>query len=272
MALRHELQPMLDYQKAKRLVWNPADVDLKQDARDWLTLKADERDVIQRLLSMFIAGEEAVAGDLAPLLWALGSSGDLLEEELFVTAQIFEEALHVEFFHRWFEEVVPHPVDHASYWGPCYRALFYDELLNALQALLADRSPRAMLRAYLVYHMIVEGVLAETGYQSVFLSAQRRGLLPGLVQGITLIKRDESRHIAYGIYALQRLLRANPDLWDYFNEETNRLLEMTIAVIPEALLPYGDDIPFGIRLEEMVEFAADQFTKRYNAVERVMTK
>ncbi len=272
MTLRHDLQPMADYQKAKRLMWNPADLDFKTDARDWTTLKPDEQDVLKRLLSMFIAGEEAVAGDLAPLLWALRCSGDLLEEEMFVTTQIYEEALHVEFFHRWFEEVVPHPVDHASYWGPCYRELFYDELPNALEALLTDRSPRAMLRAYLVYHMTVEGMLAETGYQSVFLSAQRRGLMPGLIEGITNIKRDESRHIAYGIYAMQRLLRANPELWDYFNETTNRLLEMAMAVIPEALLPYGDDIPLGIRLDEMVEFAADQFSKRYSAVERVLAK
>ncbi len=272
MALRQELQPFHDYQLAKRLAWNPADLDFKPDAREWATLLPDEQDIIQRLLSMFIAGEEAVAGDLAPLLWALRCAGNLLEEEMFVATQIFEEALHVEFFHRWFQEVVPHPVDYASYWGPSYRAVFYDELPSAMQALLTDQFPRALARAYLVYHITVEGMLAETGYQSIFLSAQRHGGLSGLAQGITFIKRDESRHIAYGIYALQRLLREHPDLWDFVNETTNRLLQMAMGVIPEAMAPYGDHVPFGIRLDEMSEFAVDQFNKRYAAIERVMTK
>ena len=44
---------------------------------------------------------------------------------------------------------------------------------------------------------------------------------------------------------------------------------LTVAPDQDALAPYGDDVPFGIDLMEMTEFAIDQFNKRLNAIERV---
>lgn len=257
------------FQLAKRYAWNPQDLDLRTDARDWLTLDDREQDVVLNLLSMFVKGEEAVASELAPLLFALGKLGNLREEEMFVTAQIFDESIHVEFFHRWFDEVVRDPVDHSQYWGENYRVIFDNALPHALDALVTDHTPRALARAYVAYHIVVEGTLAETGYQAIFLACQRRNVLPGLRQGIEYVKRDESRHIAYGIYALQRLIRNNAALMEFVNDELNRLLPFALGVIPDAIAPYGDDVPFGIDLMEMTEFAIDQFNKRLNAIERI---
>jgi ribonucleoside-diphosphate reductase beta chain len=268
MTLRYELQPFRDYQLAKKYRWDPAGLDFTRDVRDWAALSERERDVMLNLLSMFINGEEAVATDLTPLLWAVGRQGGLREEEMFLTTQLFDESQHVEFFDRWLAEVVTAPIDRAAYYGPSYRAIFFDELPAALTALLADPSPRAQARAMLVYHMIVEGVLAETGYEAAFIACKRRGILPGLVQGFEHIKRDESRHIAYGLHALARILQAEPGLWDEYNATLNALLAVAIGVIPEALERYGEDIPFGISVAEMTAYAMEQFGKRYGVLER----
>jgi ribonucleoside-diphosphate reductase beta chain len=268
MTLRYELQPFRDYQLAKKYRWDPAGLDFTRDVRDWAALSERERDVMLNLLSMFINGEEAVATDLTPLLWAVGRQGGLREEEMFLTTQLFDESQHVEFFDRWLAEVVAAPIDRAAYFGPSYRAIFFDELPAALTALLADPSPRAQARAMLVYHMIVEGVLAETGYEAAFIACQRRAILPGLVQGFEHIKRDESRHIAYGLHALARILQAEPGLWDEYNTTLNALLAVAIGVIPEALERYGEDIPFGISVAEMTAYAMEQFGKRYGVLER----
>jgi ribonucleoside-diphosphate reductase beta chain len=141
---------------------------------------------------------------------------------------------------------------------------------QALEGLLTDRSDLAFVRALLNYHIIVEGVLAETGYHAIFIACQRNGILPGLAQGVSNVKRDESRHIAYGIYALQRIVGSNPALMDQVNDITNDLLDKALGVIPEALDRYGDSIPFGITLAEFVEYASDQFAKRFNAIERAV--
>lgn len=271
MPLRHDLQPLRDYQLAKKFRWDPAALDLTADQRDWPRLAADEQEVLLNLLSLFIAGEEAVASDLAPLLWAVGRQGGRREEEMYLTTQLFDESLHVEFFSRWFAEVVRAPVAHNRFYGPSYRTVFFDELPRALDALLIDHSARALARAYLTYHITVEGILAETGYHAAFLACQRRGVLPGLVAGFENIKRDESRHIAYGLYALQRLIAAEPALWEYCNATLNGLLTHALGVIPEALEPYGEAIPFGLSLAEMTEYALDQFNKRYTVLERAVS-
>ena len=268
MPLRHDLPPMHDFQLAKRFAWDPQAIDFIQDARDWAALDPREQDLLNRLFSMFVAGEEAVASGLAPLLWALGRLGNLREEEMFVTSQIFDESLHVEFFHRWFE--VTGTVDHSRYWGPAYRRIFFKELPQALEALLTDQSPRTFIRALVVYHLTVEGLLAETGYFGAFLACERKGVLPGLRQGLEYVKRDESRHLAYGVYALQRLLTAHPALWSYTNDTLNEMLTLALGVIPEALEPYGEDVPFGIHVQEMTEYAIGQFNSRYAALERVI--
>ena len=68
-----------------------------------------------------------------------------------------------------------------------------------------------------------EGVLAETGYHAIFWACQRKGVLPGLQKGIENVKRDESRHIAYGIYALQQLIRQDPTGMEFVTDELNGL-------------------------------------------------
>lgn len=265
MPLQTHLPPYRDYQLAKRFAWDPEALDFTQDQKDWAALNPREQDILRNLFSLFIAGEEAVATDLAPLLWALGRVGGLREEEMFVTTQLFDESRHVEFFHRWFD--LTGPVDHSQYWGLAYRAVFFEAQPQALNALLTDHSPEAFIRAYTVYHIIVEGMLAETGYHGAFLACERKQVLPALRQGIEYIKRDESRHIAYGLYGLQRILTARPDLWELTNARLNELLQMALGVIPEALERYGDEVPFGIDAQEMLQYAIDQFNKRYQKLE-----
>jgi ribonucleoside-diphosphate reductase beta chain len=60
--------------------------------------------------------------------------------------------------------------------------------------------------------MVVEGVLAETGYHAYLSALERTHLVPGQCQGVRLLKQDESRHIAYGIYLISRCLAAYPEL------------------------------------------------------------
>ena len=100
----------------------------------------------------------------------------------------------------------------------------------------------AQLKASVTYNMIVEGVLAETGYQSYFDILQTNNLMPGLRQGIELLKRDESRHIAYGIYLISRLVSQDQSLWSVIESRMNELLPLALGVVQESD-PYDDDTP-----------------------------
>jgi ribonucleoside-diphosphate reductase beta chain len=131
-----------------------------------------------------------------------------------------------------------------------------------------DRSPEAQIRAAVTYNMIVEGVLAETGYRSYFLALERNELMPGLREGLAHVKRDESRHIAYGVHLLSRLVADDPTLWAVAESRMAELLPHAMAFIAETYEGYGPVSPFGVRLDELSEFAQRQFALRLDRVKR----
>ncbi len=265
--LRRDLPPMRLFEKAKRLgIWNPSDIDFSQDIRDWEGLAADEKDILLRLTALFQAGEEAVTLDLLPLIMVVAQEGRL-EEEMFLTTFLWEEAKHTDFFARFLSEVARAPRDLSRYHTDGYRVLFYQALPEALDRLRDDPSAAAQLRAAVTYNMVVEGVLAETGYHAYFTVLQRNGLLPGQVRGITLLKQDEARHIAYGVYLISRLVAEDGSLWALAEETMNELLPMALDVIGDVFSHY-DPVPFGLRYEDFTDYAISQFQKRMDRIER----
>ena len=136
-----------------------------------------------------------------------------------------------------------------------------------MRRLLTDATPVAQARASATYNMIVEGVLAETGYHAFFTALERNNLLPGLRKGIGLLKQDESRHIAYGIFLLSRLVAADGSLWQVIEDQMNELLTPALGVIGDAFASY-ESPPFGLVLTDFVDYATQQFQKRIERVER----
>ena len=265
--LNRELPPMRLYEKAKKLgIWNPSDIDLTKDKQDWAGFTDEEKDLCLLLLSMFVAGEEAVTLDLLPLIQAIAQEGRL-EEEMYLTTFLFEEAKHTDFFRRFMDEVAEAGVDLSRYHGDNYRQLFYESLPDALNALRSDPSPASQIRASVTYNMIVEGVLAETGYQAFFTMLERNNLCPGLRKGIGLLKQDESRHIAYGVYLLSRLIAEHPQEWDNLQMQMNMLLPSAIGVIGDAFARY-EVVPFGLKEEDFINYAMSQFSKRFERLEK----
>lgn len=265
--LNRELPPMRLYEKAKKLgIWNPSDIDFAKDKQDWAGFTDEEKDLCLLLLSMFVAGEEAVTLDLLPLIQAIAQEGRI-EEEMYLTTFLFEEAKHTDFFRRFMDEVAEAGVDLSCYHGDNYRQLFYESLPDALNALRSDPSPASQIRASVTYNMIVEGVLAETGYQAFFTMLERNDLLPGLRKGISLLKQDESRHIAYGVYLLSRLMAEHPNEWDNLQMQMNLLLPSAIGVIGDAFARY-EVVPFGLKEEDFINYAMSQFSKRFERLEK----
>jgi ribonucleoside-diphosphate reductase beta chain len=265
--------PLRLYQNAKRLgVWDPAALDFTQDRRDWESLDELQRETILSLTSLFVAGEEAVTLDLLPLVLAIAREGRI-EEELYLTTFLFEEGKHTELFSRFVHEVAGGPADLDRFHVPSYRKLFYEELPAAMDCLLTDSSPEALARASVTYNMIVEGVLAETGYHSYHETLAANGLMPVLCDALVDVKRDESRHIAYGVYLLSRLVAENPPVWDVIEARMHELLPYALGVVSETFERYEDGItPFGLELSTFTEYATAQFGKRYGRIARARGK
>jgi len=56
--------------------------------------------LILRLLAIFVAGEEAITLDLLPMIRVIAREGRV-EEGIFLTSFLFEEANHADFFRRF---------------------------------------------------------------------------------------------------------------------------------------------------------------------------
>jgi len=237
------------YEKAKQLgTWDPAAIDFGQDAEQWPQLSEDERDLLARVGSLFYAGEEAVTRDLLPIAYVVGNERRL-DDELFVTAWLFEEGKHTDFFRRFLDQVVgeaPAGTEH----DPLEKRLYDEELAAATSRLFTDQSPAAQARAITTYCLVVESLLADTGQRVLREALDKRRVLPGLRAGLVLVNRDESRHVAYGLHFLQRLMQADTRVAAVIRSTIDELAPLVIRLSDNIMLRYEErpfDLSYALR-------------------------
>lgn len=266
--LDYSLPPMTLWRKAKKFgIWDPQSIDLSTDVEHWRALSDLEREILLQLTCLFQAGEESVTLDLLPLIHVVADEGRL-EEEMYLTSFLWEEAKHVEAFRRFLDEVVQDTEDLHRFETPSYRTLFHHELPGALGRLRTDPSPVAQAEASVTYNMIVEGVLAETGYHAYHQMLVDNKIMPGMQRVVAHLKNDESRHLAYGVYLLSRLVAEHGDeVWDAVEARMSALMPIAVGVVNELFERY-ETLPFGLRQEVFVEHAMTQFQRRYNRLEK----
>ena len=266
--LRHDTVPMRLYHEAKRLgAWDPRGLDLRRDAADWARFTVAERDVLLRLTVLFQAAEESMTRDLLPLVLTVVRE-DRLEEQLFLTTFLSEEARHTEFFRRVLDEVCRQSGDLQRYQTPSFRRLFAEQLPEAMQRLLADPAPAAQAEALVTYSLVGEGVLGDAGYH-LFATALAAGdRMPGFRDGLARAQADEARHMAYGLFLLSRLVAEDADVWTAVSRRMEELLPLTLGIVSEFFAAY-DPMPFGLSLDDTVQDAITRFAGRWAALEEV---
>lgn len=264
------------YEKSKRIgKWNPAEIDFSQDAKDFQSLRDEERIAALPLISAFSAGEEAVTLDILPMMHAMANQGRL-EDTMFLTTFIHEEAKHTEMFSRWQNAVGIADMDLSVFHPDSYKHIFYEELPEAMNSLLTDDSPKAIIRAATVYNMVVEGILAESGYNAFREIFRKAGFFPGLLKGIDYLNMDEGRHIQFGIYTIQRLVAGSDENYKFFNDYIDELWVHAYDYVTyltqlseqqEQLISYESKLEIDPKLLE--EFAKRQYRIRKNQIDRV---
>ena len=108
----HREIPYELFRKGKREgAWDPDDYDLAQDREDWAEFSDAQQRRFLATTSGFYDGEEDVTRTLAPYMTALEAVDrddapfDVVQQQLYLAQQVYEEAKHTDFFSRYFEEV-----------------------------------------------------------------------------------------------------------------------------------------------------------------------
>jgi ribonucleoside-diphosphate reductase beta chain len=258
------------YELWERQQWRTQDLDFTRDREDWRGFPAEER--FQRMygLSSFFIGEQKVADELGPMMRAAPTE----EMRIFLCTQIADEARHVAFFNRFYDEVGVLESDNledrleetSAHLNPQFNVLF-DEMLKGRVDRLA-RAPEdleTLVEAVTLYHMIIEGMLALTGQHFIISYNEQNGTLPGFVEGFNNVARDEHRHVAFGA----RFLREMADADSRYRDAIQRTLVECGPAADGVLTPpwYEDGMElFGVSLDETRSFAMKALERRMKVI------
>ncbi len=266
--------PMRLYRKAKKLgQWDPLEIDIEQDKKIYAALPYQLQNSFVGGLAQFQAGEESVTVDLLPLVMAVADEGRI-EEEMYLTTFLFEEAKHVEFFEHYIREVTgKDPAKLDKYLSPTYKQIFFEILPEAMGVLRKDPSPANQLRASITYNMIIEGVLAETGYFGADYQMELTDgkYFPGYYEGVKKLRQDESRHIAYGVFLISRLIAEHPDLWPEAEARMEELRVIAFKYLNENLAATQElvgGMPNDADPQKIMRFAEGQYEKRLRRIRK----
>jgi len=203
--------------------------------------------------SLFFHGEDAVADNLSPYIDAAPRE----EQKYFLATQQVDEARHAIFFARFMREVVEQGTDIASSleatrpqltWG--FRKVF--ERLDVMaDELRRDRSIPKLAQGIALYHIVIEGTLAQPGQHFIESYLTDQDLLPGFREGMRNVSLDEQRHIGFGVKLLRDLVNEDPECKDAVAELLREVMPYTISLFT----PPGWDESyvecFGFTMEEI---------------------
>jgi ribonucleoside-diphosphate reductase beta chain len=264
--------PQQLYELWERQHWLSQEIDLSADQGDWRRLPADARGDIIWALSSFFIGEERVTTQFSGLVMAYDDE----HEEAFLATQQVDEARHMQFFDRFYREVVGlQQEDFDGRLGrvreelnEAFTKLFDESLVEAARRLIDDpRDVEAKVDFITTYHMVIEGALALTGQNFITDFFEKEGLFRGFVEGFKKIARDEHRHVAYGTWFLQQSAGRDEALADRMRQKLHELLPVAAGVlVPKGRDPSQPWTLFGYTSDEVNEFAFRSLSRRLKAI------
>lgn len=262
--------PMDLYRRWEQQQWSASALDFSPDKEHWEGLFTPYlREQMQIIFSGFFVGEYAVTDTLSPLL--IGAPSE--EDRMFLSTQVVDEARHTYFFARFFSEVIGIPgslgdtIEYAKDWilsGP-YSQIFENDLVGLTDAVRIDPGDYSKwLKGITVYHLMVEGILALVGQKLILRVLRALDLLPSFRAGFTAVTRDESRHVNYGVWALQQGIGKGYE--SAITETVDQTLASCFRIYanPERKIVIPDDVPASVRQDPRTNwsFGIDSLTKR----------
>ena len=257
------------YRNAIKNTWTVEEVDFSTDMSDLRTrLLPSERHMIHRLVAFFATGDSIVANNLVLNLYKHINAS---EARLYLSRQLYEEALHVQFYLTLLDTYIPDMGERERAFSaidnvPSIRskAQFCFKWMDTIDNLKEIRTPaeqRQFLLNLVCFAACIEGLFFFAAFAYVYFM-RSKGLLHGLASGTNWVFRDESCHMGFAFEVVETVRRENPSLFDAEMEA------QVIAMMEEAVnveMVFADDllgqgVP-GLSSRDMrqyLEYTADQ--------------
>lgn len=257
------------YRSALKNTWSVEEVDFSTDTADLRTkMSPAERHLIERLVAFFATGDSIVANNLVLNLYKHINAP---EARMYLSRQLFEEALHVQFYLTLLDTYIPDAEERARAFAAvenipsiAKKADFCMKWLDSIQTLdrletIEDR--RMFLLNLICFAACIEGLFFFGAFAYVYF-LRSRGLLNGLAAGTNWVFRDESAHMTFAFDIIKTVRREEPELFDdKMQRDVMDMIDEAIdceATFSEDLLAGG---VAGMSVRDMrtyLEFCADQ--------------
>jgi ribonucleoside-diphosphate reductase beta chain len=257
------------YKTAIRNTWTVEEVDFATDITDLATrMTPAERHLIHRLVAFFATGDSIVSNNLVLNLYKHVNSP---EARVYLSRQLFEEALHVEFYLTLLDTYIPDLADREKAFAaiqniPSIRrkadfCFQWIDSIHHLNEIRTREDRRGFLLNLICFAVCIEGLFFFAAFAYVYF-LRSKGLLNGLAAGTNWVFRDESAHIAFAFEVIATIRREEAELFD---GELARRVALMIEQAIECEMNFAEDLLSqgiaGLSLRDMrayLEFIADQ--------------
>jgi ribonucleoside-diphosphate reductase beta chain len=257
------------FHDAIKNTWTVEEIDLGGDLVDLSTrLTPAEGHLVKRLVAFFATGDSIVSNNLVLNLYEHINAP---EARLYLSRQLFEEAVHIQFYLTLLDTYIPDHAERAAAFTAvenipsirqkaefCFR---WTDSVSKLHRLTGREERRQFLLNLISFGAAVEGLFFYAAFAYVYF-LRSKGLLNGLASGTNWVFRDESCHMRFAFEVVATVRREEPELFDTAMEaRVVTMMEEAVA----AELRFAEDLlsegVAGLSLPDMrryLEYVADQ--------------
>ena len=256
------------YRDAIKNTWTVDEIDFSDDLIDLdRKLMPSEKHLIRRLVAFFATGDSIVANNLVLNLYEHINAP---EARMYLSRQLFEEALHVQFYLNLLDNYIADHDERAEAFAaveniPSIRAKaeFCFKWMDSVGdgPLRTPEDRRRFLLNLVCFAACIEGLFFFAAFAYVYF-LRSKGLLNGLAAGTNWVFRDESMHMNFAFEVIRTVRGEEPELFDddLGRSITEMLVEAVEAEHQFARDLLGEGVP-GMSVadtKQYLEFVADQ--------------
>jgi ribonucleoside-diphosphate reductase beta chain len=257
------------YRAAIKNTWTVEEIDFQIDLGQLRQrMSPAERHLIERLVAFFATGDSIVSNNLVISLYRHINAP---EARMYLSRQLYEEALHIQFYLTLLDNYVPDQERRAQAFAAienipsirrkaefCQR---WTDAVFSLDRIRSDEDKRRFLLNLTCFATCIEGLFFFGAFAYVYF-LRARGLLPGLAAGTNWVFRDESAHMTFAFEVLNTVRAEEPHLFDAeWSVQVTQMIDEAV----ECESAFADDVlsggVIGLTRSEMrqyLEYVADQ--------------
>ena len=209
------------YRAGIRNTWTVEEVDFSTDLVDLREkIGPGERHLINRLVAFFATGDSIVSNNLVLNLYKHINSP---EARMYLSRQLYEEAVHVQFYLTLLDTYIADPIErHKAFAAietiPSIKAkgefcMRWMDSVQSLETLDTKAHRKQFLLNLICFACCVEGLFFFAAFAYVYF-LRSRGLLDGLAAGTNWVFRDESMHMNFALKVVDTVRTEEPELFD----------------------------------------------------------